>query len=60
MWDLRTYKEVHAYFTRTPPTDMDISERGLLSLGAGCHVQVHESSVGSSNVFCVFPVFRFW
>ncbi len=40
VWDLRTYKEVHSYLTKTPPTDMDISQRGLLSLGFGCHVQV--------------------
>lgn len=40
VWDLRTYKEVHSYFTKMPPIDMDISDRGLLSLGFGCHAQV--------------------
>lgn len=45
MWDLRTYKEMHSYFTKTPPTDMDISHRGLLSLSFGCHVQVSTGSV---------------
>lgn len=44
VWDLRTYKEVHSYLTRAPPTDMDISQRGLLSLGFGCHVQVTQLS----------------
>ncbi|CAM9384718.1 unnamed protein product [Scytosiphon promiscuus] len=45
VWDLRTYKEVHSYFTKTPPTDMDISQRGLLSLGAGCHVQIWKDAI---------------
>lgn len=40
VWDLRTYKEVHSYFSKMPPIDMDISDRGLLSLGFGCHAQV--------------------
>ncbi|CAM9789891.1 unnamed protein product [Ectocarpus sp. 12 AP-2014] len=47
VWDLRTYKEVHSYLTKTPPTDMDISERGLLSLGFGCHVQVWKDAIAT-------------
>ncbi|CAM9797492.1 unnamed protein product [Ascophyllum nodosum] len=45
VWDLRTYREVHAYLTKMPPTDMDISQTGLLSLGFGCHVQVWKDAI---------------
>jgi len=38
IWDLRMYKETHSYFTRGgPPTDLDISQRGILGIGHGCH-----------------------
>jgi U3 small nucleolar RNA-associated protein 7 len=40
IWDLRTYRQMHAYLTKHPPTTASISQRGLLALGSGCHVSV--------------------
>lgn len=40
VWDLRTYKVLHAYFSPAATTSMDISQRGLLALGYGSHVAV--------------------
>ena len=38
IWDLRMYKETHSYYTRGgPPTDIDISQRGVLAIGHGSH-----------------------
>jgi U3 small nucleolar RNA-associated protein 7 len=31
IWDLRTYKKIHDYFTPQPATDLDFSQKGLLS-----------------------------
>lgn len=36
IWDLRMYKETHAYFSAGgPPTSIDISQRGVLGIGHG-------------------------
>ncbi|KAK9462150.1 WD40-repeat-containing domain protein [Lipomyces oligophaga] len=40
IWDIRNFREVHAYYTPTPATSLDISERGLISVGWGPHVTV--------------------
>lgn len=40
IWDLRTYKMMDAYFTTTPGSSLDFSQRGILSVGYGPHVQV--------------------
>ena len=40
VWDLRMYREVHAYRTARPVTSMEVSQRGLLAVGFGSHVQV--------------------
>ncbi len=40
VWDIRALKPMHAYFTRTPATTLDISQRGLLAIGCGRKVQV--------------------
>jgi len=38
VWDLRMYKETHAYYSRSgPPTCLDISQRGVLGIGHGTH-----------------------
>ena len=38
IWDLRMYKETHAYFSRGgAPTSMDISQKGVLGIGHGSH-----------------------
>lgn len=38
IFDLRMYKEIHAYTTYGgPPTALDISQTGVLGIGHGCH-----------------------
>eukprot|EP00959_Pyramimonas_sp_CCMP1952_P129358 2705064-Pyramimonas_sp.AAC.1 len=39
VWDIRTFKPVHQYFTATPATSMALSQKGLLAVGYGPHVQ---------------------
>ena len=43
VWDVRTFKPVHQYFTATPATSMHLSQKGLLAVGYGSHVQVSYS-----------------
>jgi U3 small nucleolar RNA-associated protein 7 len=45
VWDLRTYKEVHAYFSAVPAVHVDISQRGMLAVGYGGHVQVWDQAL---------------
>jgi len=40
IWDVRTYKPLHAYYTPKPAACMDISQRGLLAVAYNRHVQV--------------------
>lgn len=41
IWDLRMYKELHAYYSAGGiPTSVDISQRGLLGIGHGSHATV--------------------
>lgn len=40
IWDVRTYKQLQAYHTPTPASSLAISQRGLLAVGHGPHVQV--------------------
>jgi U3 small nucleolar RNA-associated protein 7 len=40
VWDVRTFKPIHSYFSASPATALDISQRGLLAVGYGPHVQV--------------------
>ena len=40
VWDIRTFKEVHSYYTSRPGSSLDISDRGLLSVGYGTYVQI--------------------
>lgn len=35
VWDIRTFKEVNNYFTRTPASSVAISDRGLTAVGWG-------------------------
>jgi hypothetical protein len=39
VWDVRTFKPRHAYFSHAPVDALDISQRGLLALGHGRSVQ---------------------
>ena len=40
VWDLRTYRELHSYFTTRPASTMSISATGMLAMGFGPHVQI--------------------
>ncbi len=45
MWDVRTFKPRHAYFSHAPVDALDISQRGMLALGHGRTVQVRNAQV---------------
>jgi len=40
IWDLRTYKELQNYLSPTPAASLSISQKGLLAVGFGPHVNV--------------------
>ncbi|EMG49591.1 UTP7 U3 small nucleolar RNA-associated protein 7 [Candida maltosa Xu316] len=40
IWDIRKFKEVDSYYSKTPATSLDVSDSGLLSVGWGPHVTV--------------------
>jgi U3 small nucleolar RNA-associated protein 7 len=40
VWDIRTFKEVHSYYTNRPGSSLDISQRDLISVGFGSYVQI--------------------
>lgn len=44
VWDLRTYKELHAYATSRPASSLAVSQRGLVAVSFGPHVQVRHLS----------------
>ncbi len=45
VWDLRTYKELHAYFCKRPSVTASISQLGLVALGGGAHVTVWKDAL---------------
>jgi U3 small nucleolar RNA-associated protein 7 len=47
VWDVRTYRPLHAYFSRAPADALDISQRGLLAVGHGRRVAVWSGALGS-------------
>lgn len=40
VWDVRTFRPLHAYFSASPAAALDISQRGMLAVAYGPHVQV--------------------
>lgn len=40
IWDVRTYKQLQAYFTPSPASCLAISQRGLLAVGHGPNIQI--------------------
>ena len=44
IFDLRTYKEVHAYFSAAPAACLDISQRGMLAVSYGNRTQIWDAS----------------
>jgi U3 small nucleolar RNA-associated protein 7 len=45
IFDIRTFKEVHSYYTPTPASSLHISDTGLLSAGWGPHVTVWKDAL---------------
>ncbi len=41
LWDIRTYKPLQQYYTRSPASSLTISQLGLLGVGWGPHVTVN-------------------
>ncbi|CAG8655587.1 592_t:CDS:10 [Funneliformis caledonium] len=40
LWDIRTYKPLQQYYTRSPASSLTISQLGLLGVGWGPHVTI--------------------
>ena len=40
VWDLRTYKEIHSYFSAVPASGVEVSQRGMMAVAAGSRVQI--------------------
>ncbi|KAI8476944.1 MAG: WD40-repeat-containing domain protein [Monoraphidium minutum] len=47
VWDIRTFKPMHAYFANAPATALDISQRGMLAVGQGRRLQVWQDALAS-------------
>ncbi|KIY97753.1 putative U3 small nucleolar RNA-associated protein 7 [Monoraphidium neglectum] len=47
VWDVRTFKPLHAYFANAPATALDISQRGMLAVGQGRRIQVWRDALSS-------------
>ena len=47
VWDLRTYKRVHSYYTPVPATSVDISQKGLLAVGYGTHTEIWKDALAT-------------
>eukprot|EP01095_Lingulamoeba_sp_RSL-Kostka_P013007 TRINITY_DN525_c9_g1_i1.p1 TRINITY_DN525_c9_g1~~TRINITY_DN525_c9_g1_i1.p1 ORF type:complete len:553 (-),score=201.60 TRINITY_DN525_c9_g1_i1:29-1552(-) len=45
IWDIRTYKVVHEYYTPFPANSIDISQRNLLSVGCKGTVQIWKDAI---------------
>ena len=44
VWDVRTFRPLHAYFSATPASAVDVSQRGMLAVAYGPHVQARAPS----------------
>ena len=40
IWDVRTYKTLHTYYTKSPASTLSISQQGMLAVGYGPHLSV--------------------
>lgn len=50
IWDIRTLKPLASYATRSVATSLSISQRGLLAVAGGPHVQVWKSDVMTKGI----------
>ncbi|KAI8817029.1 WD40-repeat-containing domain protein [Fimicolochytrium jonesii] len=44
LWDLRTYKELQSYYTKSPASTLSISQQGLLAVGYGPNVSIWKNA----------------
>jgi len=47
VWDLRTYRELHSYYSVRPASTVSISHTGMLAVGCGPHVQVWKNALAT-------------
>jgi U3 small nucleolar RNA-associated protein 7 len=40
VWDIRMYRPLHNYYTSTPGTSIDISQKDMIAVSYGSHIQV--------------------
>jgi len=45
IFDIRTFREVHSYYTPTPASTLHISDTGLLSIGWGPHITIWKDAL---------------
>ncbi|CCG80677.1 U3 small nucleolar RNA-associated protein [Taphrina deformans PYCC 5710] len=45
VWDVRTYKELHNYFSPTPASSLSISDSGLVGVSWGSHVSIWKDAM---------------
>eukprot|EP00898_Chlorokybus_atmophyticus_P001320 jgi/Chlat1/2189/Chrsp17S02743 len=50
VWDIRTYKPLHSYFSVTPAKHLEISQKGMLGVGYGPHIQVWKDALDRKQV----------
>lgn len=49
IWDVRTYKELHDYFSPTPAQSLSISDSGLLGIAWGPHVSIWKDALTTTK-----------
>eukprot|EP00741_Cyanophora_paradoxa_P008656 tig00001366_g8379.t1 len=47
VWDLRTYRNLHSYFSLSPVDSLDVSQRGLLSVAHGPHIEIWKDAIAT-------------
>ena len=52
VWDVRTLKPLHAYFSARPAQCVEVSQRGLLAVGHGRRVQVRDGRIIERKPSC--------
>jgi len=50
IWDLRTYKMIHSYYSVPPASCIDVSQTGMLGLAHGARVQVWKDAIKTKQI----------
>jgi len=50
VWDIRTYKPVHEYYTPTPAQSITISQQGLLAVAHGPRVSIWKDALRTKQI----------